>query len=438
MFIDIVKKKSTPKRKTLISNNCNNPTENLQKPLYEYQWCEQTEELLIIWNTRYSQVITGISSWKKGIDVTTYEDNTAIIKSTAEEWHLPILADIELPPPELSLWLKKIPQSVLSACKPFNAVALNILEIASKNHAVAELLASNTVLFGLWYFYCRARNIGEPEFIKGCYRKRHHLLCYFEYPDTKAAVNVLRKIELHDINQKTLSVIENFFTHTITSIPITALIHRKTITLHYLKAISLSPWFYASTIFNKQYFSDSETLQLKRILEDMNEHGTIDLLNTASKCKSFNKLEHFYERHFLERAVPAHYPPLLLDNNGMPKAFPLPPILGNHIIEPISDYDTLWRLGKKMRNCISDMALKIVAGHYYVYQIYEPYCVTIGVNISNDNCFTIDQIRGHANSEVPESIQACINDWFRVARTNQNEHIFTTHEKTEPLDCDTF
>jgi len=51
--------------------------------------------------------------------------------------------------------------------------------------------------------------------------------------------------------------------------------------------------------------------------------------------------------------------------------------------EPISDYDTLWRLGKKMRNCISDMALKIVAGHYYVYQIYEPYCVTIGVNIIN-------------------------------------------------------
>lgn len=409
-----------------ITHDYNNTTAQLQDSLYKYEWNDSTQELNIIWSSLHTQVITCISSWSKGIEVTTHEDNMVTLKPVTDEWRLPILVDIELPPAALSLWLEKIPKAILAACKLFLKHELNVLEIVSKNHAAAELLVSNTVLFGLWYFYCRTRSIGESGFVKGCHSKRRYLLCYFEYPDTKAIVKILQKLKLSEINTRTLSIVDHFFKRIVISIPISALSQQRIITLDYLKSVSLSPWFYASTIFGKQDFSSAEKLQLKRMLEDINEHGTTDLLNTASRCKSFKQLENFYERHFLEHAVPAHYPVFLQDKNGKPKAFPLPPILGTHLIKPINNYDTLWRLGRRMKHCASDMAIKIVNGHYYVYHMHRHYPATIGISISGDNFLAIDQIRGYANSEVPEYIQAYIKDWFQLASTHHNERAVTS------------
>lgn len=270
---------------------------NPKSPLYEYQWNEKSEELLIVWNTYFTHVVTSINSWSQGILVVTHEGDTAIPKPAASDWHLPILIDINSPPQNLVMWLDRIPKPVLEACKLFGPHALTILELSSKHHAVAELLASNSILFSLWYFYCQERNVSESKFIHGCSEKRHHLLCYFEYPDAKVIVRILQKIVIPVITKKTLNVINHFFRRVVKLIPIAYLSHKKSITINYIISLSTSPWFYSSPIFNNN-FSDLDRLYLERILEYMNNHGTIDQLNIAVRCKSFKELAAYYEHNF--------------------------------------------------------------------------------------------------------------------------------------------
>ncbi|MBF0471131.1 MAG: PcfJ domain-containing protein [Gammaproteobacteria bacterium] len=91
--------------------------------------------------------------------------------------------------------------------------------------------------------------------------------------------------------------------------------------------------------------------------------------------------------------------------------FPIPPILGNQQIEPITTGYELLREGETMNHCVASYESKVMEGTSYIYRINEPERATLELGLDRSHPY-ISQIRGKFNATVQQATVDSIETWI--------------------------
>jgi len=161
-------------------------------------------------------------------------------------------------------------------------------------------------------------------------------------------------------------------------------------------------------LFLKRSMNTKELHRLKNLLEDCcrMEYSFFDgSIKQSIRCKSLDDLE-LLHRRLIE---------IQLNVDEEAQTFPLPPIAGNELIQPIVTFYDLKREGLEQQSCISSYGDRISSGHYYVYKMDYPQRVTIGLKIDSVGNVTCDDIRLKHNDEASDEVYSLVESWLYAA-----------------------
>ena len=97
------------------------------------------------------------------------------------------------------------------------------------------------------------------------------------------------------------------------------------------------------------------------------------------------------------------------------RRYPAPPLAGPATIRPIRTYRALLKEGRSQRHCVAAYHERIMAGHYYVYQVLQPERCTLGLILAPGQPPRLDQLKGDRNRVVSDATRHSVEDWLNQA-----------------------
>ncbi|EHQ58026.1 hypothetical protein OMB55_00017700 [gamma proteobacterium HIMB55] len=339
-----------------------------------------------------------IDTWDDGLSVVacTADGQMSLELSAVGDWLL------NLEEAAVSEWLGFVPpglrQSVMSL--PSNRAAL--LQAASENKTVAELLISNPVL--LWRLVDE-EILDLAELDHATLELKQTELCkLLGLKGSTQQVKLIRKAANGGLSKGAtrafLSLLEidqvcTFFSHQ-------AEIAEAKITL-----INKHPWLVSHPI--RSLIDELKDAETRRIFDDVLR--MLDDISSLMRCKTVRALMRLHDRLVAELNA-RHDRNLVRDVAGNLLPFKAPPLVGSEHIEPIEDQLDLLREGREMGHCISSYLTSVLAGDYCVYRMLEPQRLTIGIVITAWGQCYLKEVRGKGNSMPSDEAMGIVTSWF--------------------------
>ena len=343
-------------------------------------------------------------------------------------------------------WRETIPSDVRDILAQFVLGRWALLYWASRYPAALDLLRSEPKL--LWLLLMTGEREGWSEgTIARCLRiKRRAILRVCGLQSSEAALNRLAKCELSPYGGESLGRLRSLLASAET---LHALRHAKSIcgaTLRFMQqfpALMHARWVQDSPA-EPGYFAE-----LNQLVADIRQMGQQlhrdDVEDQMLRCRNCAELRRLHDRWVDQlsresgRAMystttparprhPREWLPWLthaLRNRiGQTLEFwshcfsryPAPPLAGTATIRPIRTYRALLEEGRTQRHCVAAYHERIMAGHYYVYQVLQPERCTLGLMLTPGQPPRMDQLKGVRNRVVSDATRHAVEDWLNRAR----------------------
>ncbi len=399
----------------------------------ESHWCSDKQELTIDLSHLLGKPASLIlTSWKHGIVWRHVIDgDIEQHKNPFEDSLFPISFiinnDVLIP------WRETIPEAIIKRLTIYKGNALGMLNMCSCYQCCDELFANNPLLFWLLFSDAQKNNWHEFEFVKICRLKQTDILKAINLPATKSTLKLLHKIKARQFAQQEYELIRELLT-----IDVQGLNHRKTVSLPLIKLIIHFPLLLNSKLLN--HWNGKGIKRLGELVQDI-EHMAHrigqdrDVINQQLfSCRGIECVQRIHDKLVVQlnnkmmalttRNHEHHSPSPF-------QAFPLPPLLGNKHIIPITNTNRLFEESKRQHHCVAAYDEEIIRGEYYVYQILAPERATLGIKIKrrlllqqNDQqpSLKIDQLKGYRNKAVSKETKEAVMLWFSD-KNNINQKI---------------
>jgi len=395
----------------------------------ESHWCSDKQELTIdLSNLLGEPVSLTLTSWQHGIIWKNVIDGEIELHRNPFEESLFPIGFIEHD--ILKPWRETIPVPIIKRLKKYKGNAFGMLNICSCFQYADELFANNPILFWLLFTYAQKNNWHEFEFVKTCRLKQTEILKAINLPATKSALKLLQKIKSRQFAQREYELIRQLFT-----LEFKQLNHQNNVPIALIELILHFPQLLNSKLLNQL---NSKQIKLLREFIQDTEHMArrigleTEVVNQQLyRCKKLIQVERLHDKlveQFNNKMAE------LTGREGesrktatlLLKPFPIPPLLGNENIVPISNRKALIEEGKQQHHCVAVYDEDIIRGRYYVYQVLAPERATLGINIrqkqpSQNQAYqqpniSIDQLKGYHNKTVSQETQNTVLLWLNDSK----------------------
>ena len=386
----------------------------------ESHWCSDKQELTIDLSKLLGKPVSLIlTSWNHGIIWKNVIDGEIEQhRNPFEESLFPIgFIDHDI----LKPWKETIPAPIIKRLKTYKGNAFGMLNICSCYPCCDELFANNPILFWLLFTYAQQHNWHEFEFefVKTCRLKQTEILKAINLPATKSALKLLQKIKSRQYAQREYELIRQLLT-----LEFERLNHQNSIQITLIELILHFPQLLNSKLLNQL---NGKAIKLLREFVQDTEHmarriglDTEVVNQQLYRCKNLIQLERLHDK------LVEQFNQKMAELTGREREtaelllqpFPIPPLLGNENIVPISSKKALIEEGKKQRHCVAVYDEDIIRGQYYVYQVLAPERATLGITIkkkrdnSQQSQITIEQLKGYHNKTVSQATKEAVLLWF--------------------------
>jgi len=397
----------------------------------ESHWCPDKQELTIDLTSLLGEAVSLILiGWKQGIIwKNNIDGEIEQHKNPFEESLFPIsFIDHDI----LKPWRESIPEAVIKRLKTYKGNAFGMLNICSCYQCADELFSNNPILFWLLFGYAQKNNWHEFQFVKTCRLKQTEILKAIKLPAKKSTLKLLQKIKARQYSKR-----ENELIRQLLSLEFERLNHRDTISIALIELIFHFPQLLNSKLLNQ--LNGKETKLLREFIQDTEHMARRIGLDSESidhqlyRCKNLNQVERLHDKlveqfnktmeeitgRGRERRKTAE---LLL------QPFPIPPLLGDNNIVPITSRKALIEEGKQQGHCVAVYDEDIIRGRYYVYQVIAPERATLGISIkkkqdnSQQPSLSIEQLKGYHNKTVNQATKEAVLLWFND-KNNINQKV---------------
>lgn len=104
------------------------------------------------------------------------------------------------------------------------------------------------------------------------------------------------------------------------------------------------------------------------------------------------------------------------DKDGNILPLPHPPFANGSGIAALSTQQAIFEEGTTMHHCVASYTSSVLDDKYYVYAMTEPERLTIGLKISINGVWVIDQIKGYGNAPPDKASVERIEHWLCQAQ----------------------
>ncbi len=310
-------------------------------------------------------------------------------------------------PADISLAVKKYPDSHWELIKAINFIGKDIFLVMSSNPALAYVIINIDKINTSFFFY------DEIELLKKMIlTKQKEILGLCGFPSTEQIVKIFSKIDPGIINIKDMISFRNLLTNNskTTKRILKILSFAKGIDknlfmllLYHTPLINLIPNKVIYALVSSKLFIKN-TAKLKRIYLDSNR-WKIKML----EIKSLESLNGVYEK--------------VLKTVEMKKSnkeyFPPPPLEDNYYITAICNEKDLSSWSKRQQNCIRHNAGVVHSRRKYYYRVKNNLEIaTLEIKL-NDNKISRGSLLGLCNSKVSTELRKMVDDWFNAFKKNQ-------------------
>jgi len=400
----------------------------------ESHWCSDKQELTIDLSKLLGKPASLIlTSWKHGIVWSNVIDGEVELhKNPFEQSLFPIgFISHDL----LKPWRATIPEAVIKRLRIYGGNAFGMLNICSCFQSADELFANNPILFWLLFTYAQQHNWHEFEFVKTCRLKQTEILKAINLPATKSTLKLLHKIKARQFAQQEYELIRELLT-----LDVHGLNHRTTISLPLIKLIIHFPLLLNSKLLNHWNGKGIKLLsELVQDIEHMTHRMGLDrgaINQQLFSCRGIECVQRIHDKLVVQ--LNNKMIAITTRNQEHPKQsealliqpFPIPPLLGNKHIIPITNTNMLLEESKLQHHCVAAYDEEIIQGDYYVYQILAPERATLGIKVKRrllqqkgeQPNLKIDQLKGYRNKAVSRETKEAVMLWFND-KNNINQKI---------------
>jgi len=310
-------------------------------------------------------------------------------------------------PEDISLIVKKYPDSHWELIKAINFIGKDILSVMSSNPALAYLIVNIDKINTSFFFY------NELALLKKMIlTKQKEILGLCGFPATERVVKIFSKIDPGIINLKDMISFRNLLTNksgttkrTLKILSFSKIIDKNLfkLLLYQTPLTDLLPNKVIYQLVSSKSFAEN-TAKLKRIYLASNRWKI-----TIPEIKSLESLNGIYEKVRKTAEM----------KKSNKESFPPPPLEDNYYITAICNEKELNSWSKRQQNCVRNYAEKVHLGHNYFYRVKNNQEeATLEIALKN-NKIVIGNLLGVGNSDVSIELRKIVNEWFRASKKNK-------------------
>jgi hypothetical protein len=407
------------------------------------EWLAETE-LLVIELFDAGQIRRlFLSGWGRGC--------RWVIESNGQLQVMPAHLDPGLPLFDVSVdwvrpWRETIPSDVRDILAQFVLGRWALLYWASRYPSALDLLRSEPKL--LWLLVMTGEQVGWSEGTIAHYLriKRRAILRVCGLQSSNAALNRLAKCELSPYGVESLGRLRSL----LASFEILhALRHAKSICGATLRFMQQFPALMHARWVQDAADEPGNFAELNQLVADIRQMGQQlhrdDVEDQMLRCRNCAELWRLHDRWvdqlnrdrrqdlnsatalarprhprewmpWLGRVLRNRIRQTLQSWSRCFRRYPAPPLAGTATIRPIRTYRALLKEGRSQRHCVAAYHERVMAGHYYVYQVLQPERCTLGLMLTPGQPPRLDQLKGVRNRVVSDATQRTVEDWLNQRR----------------------
>ena len=280
--------------------------------------------------------------------------------------------------------------------------------------AAMQLALSNTALFMLLVRHAEQHQINEQAFKTLVLQKRTDILDSMHLPNSHSTVKMLARINMQ---QQYSAHLNALFEVLSAGDFIQDLRHTQHLCINHFVFLQRYQGLCWAGLLN---MLDSQTSiadmgYLRRLAQDTCALGAnLDSLRPTS---SVAELKRVHDRYVItHNSISASA--RARQHQALYGQYPTPPLPGNSMIVPISNWHELAQEGLHMRHCVGAYHQRVYAGQVFIYQVLTQPRVTLSVRAQGYD-WQLDEARGYANSTPSAEAMQLIHNWLHAANQNQ-------------------
>ena len=307
------------------------------------------------------------------------------------------------------LFLSPIPADVRRAVGQFGERQWHVLSLVARCQGALELAASAPAVAFLlaspWVF---ASPVSKPLRLaqRLVLKKRRHVLGYFGFPATQAAVNVFNKIAARSVSARQLLHLRRCMSDS-----------------GVMKILAHLPRLNASVLWmvtDERLRSRVSPRLMEAVISRQREDGRVrlaflirDSLDMAVICRPgwrfpiLRSVEQIEEVHDELVAEMEQLGPEAVRNVSLPK----PPVPGTADIIPLDSAKELLEEGSEQHNCVGSYVNRVLDGHTFVYRMLAPERATLSI-VRRGSGWALSQIAATCNRAIGQAAWQVAKEWL--------------------------
>jgi len=308
-----------------------------------------------------------------------------------------------------------LPDTVADAVEPFRNHQWHLIRFAYHIGDFAiDLLGSNPVLaFLLANHKVYSQMVSNPERVEKARGiaglKQREILKRLKYPDTKAMVNLLKKLRPESVNPDSLEALRVCVVNDAVARQLARI---ETINAGVLGIVTNET---LANVFNSRLLREVATTPKEnyypfamRTLEEVCHMCRVGRPRREPPVfSSLKRLEAFHDE-ISESFVRISGKKLRYCK------IPKPPIPGTETIVPLTTPLKIQKEGTEQHNCVASYAPRVERGGVYVYKVLAPERATLETVRDAGGTWRMGQLRTHHNGPVSEATKRAVEAWLEA------------------------
>ncbi|RJX17073.1 MAG: hypothetical protein C4575_14155 [Desulforudis sp.] len=350
-----------------------------------------------------------IRPWNEGISWSSYSEGTQTEYKFIEQLPVPFL--LIRNEKGAAPWLNTIPKQIQSTLARYEQTYKNIsfptLWLISRNKYAYEYFLNQPKILWLILETAKQNHWNESLVFQLFSQKRKYILAACNLPPRKSTLNLISKLSFRFYGTKQYRTL----IHVLSNSEYVKLSHMSTIDDHVLEFTTKFPELLKSRLLS-HIRENWNWPELRKTVIDIKRMACMlnidDVFQRIGRCRDLAEVRRLHDH--LTEIINAQELKSLPD---IP--YPAPPLDGTQLIAPITCMRELAIEAKEQRHCVLSYHERILCKQYYVYKILSPERATLGIRITSDKHWTIDQLKLKCNQSPSVLTQQTAYKWLSEA-----------------------